>query len=78
MTSQITRRLPWARMAQREPMESDIQVRDLLVQAQVKHAVVATKADKLSKGKVKSDKRHDLKARDQRREMERAMKRYRT
>ena len=37
----------------REPMESDIQVRDLLVQADVEHAVVATKADKLSKSKVK-------------------------
>ena len=37
----------------REPMESDIQVRDLLVHNEVAHAVVATKADKLSKSRVR-------------------------
>lgn len=37
----------------REPMESDIQVRDLLVEAGVSHAVVATKSDKLSKGRAR-------------------------
>ncbi len=37
----------------REPMDSDIQVRDLLVQGEVAHAVVATKADKLSKSRVR-------------------------
>ena len=37
----------------REAMDSDIQVRDLLVQGEVAHAVVATKADKLSKSRVR-------------------------
>ncbi len=37
----------------REPMDIDIQVRDLLVQGEVAHAVVATKADKLSKSRVR-------------------------
>jgi len=40
----------------REPMESDIQVRDLLVQAGVAHIVVATKADKLSKSRVRQQR----------------------
>jgi len=37
----------------REPLDIDIQVRDLLVQGDVAHAVVATKADKLSKRRVR-------------------------
>ncbi len=40
----------------REPMKSDIQVRDLLVQGEVAHAVVATKADKLSKSRVRQQR----------------------
>ena len=40
----------------REPMDSDIQVRDLLVQGEVAHAVVATKADKLSKSRVRQQR----------------------
>lgn len=36
----------------RDPMDIDIQVRDLLVQAEVTYAVVATKTDKLSKSRV--------------------------
>ena len=40
----------------RDPMESDIQVRDLLDQADVAHVVVATKADKLSKNKLRQQK----------------------
>jgi len=40
----------------REPMESDIQVRDLLVHNGVAHAVVATKADKLSKSRVRQQR----------------------
>lgn len=37
----------------REPMESDIQVRDLLDEAELAHVVVATKTDKLSKSRVR-------------------------
>ena len=37
----------------RDPMESDIQVRDLLDQAELAHVVVATKTDKLSKSRVR-------------------------
>ena len=37
-------------------MDNDIQVRDLLVQGQVAHAVVATKADKLSKSRVRQQR----------------------
>ena len=40
----------------REPMDIDIQVRDLLVQGEVAHAVVATKADKLSKSRVRQQR----------------------
>jgi GTP-binding protein len=40
----------------RDPMESDIQVRDLLVHNGVAHAVVATKADKLSKSRVRQQR----------------------
>jgi GTP-binding protein len=40
----------------REPMESDLRVRDLLVEAGVTHAVVATKADKLPKGRVRQQR----------------------
>ncbi len=40
----------------REPMHIDIQVRDLLVQGEVAHAVVATKADKLSKSRVRQQR----------------------
>jgi GTP-binding protein len=39
--------------ARREPMEIDLQVRDLLEQAGIDYLVVATKADKLSRGRMK-------------------------
>ena len=38
--------------SRREPMPSDLQVRDLLEQAGVAYAIVATKADKLSRGRM--------------------------
>ncbi len=41
----------------REPMESDIRVRDLLVEAKVPHAIIATKADKLSNNRAQVQRR---------------------
>jgi len=40
----------------RDPMASDQLVRDMLVEANLAHAVVATKADKLSKSKVRQQR----------------------
>lgn len=40
----------------REPMDSDMEVRDLLEQANVDYAVVATKTDKLSKSRVRQQR----------------------
>ena len=37
----------------RDPMESDLRVRDLLVEGGVPHAVIATKADKLKFGRAR-------------------------
>lgn len=41
----------------REPMESDLEVRDLLVKAEIPYAVVATKADKLGKNRAHAQRR---------------------
>lgn len=38
--------------ARREPMDNDLQVRDLLEQAGIDYLIVATKADKLSRGRL--------------------------
>ena len=40
----------------RDPMESDLRVRDLLVQNEIAHAVIATKADKLSYSRVRQQR----------------------
>lgn len=41
--------------ARREPMDNDLQVRDLLERAGIPYVVVATKADKLSRGRLGSE-----------------------
>jgi GTP-binding protein len=41
--------------ARREPMENDRQVRDLLERAGLPYVVVATKTDKLSRGRLRSE-----------------------
>lgn len=40
----------------RDPLDIDIQVRDLLLRADVAHAVVATKTDKLSRSRVQQQR----------------------
>jgi GTP-binding protein len=41
--------------ARHEPMEIDLEVRDLLERAELPYVVVATKADKLSRGRLRSE-----------------------
>jgi GTP-binding protein len=43
--------------SRREPMENDREVRDLLERAEIPYVVVATKTDKLSRGRLGSEMR---------------------